>query len=98
MVGSRGRDGKLPAQKDGTMLPSPGFEQRIYSPHTIAAIAAELGEQGINIAAVLEGTGLATAQLEQPMTKISYRQLDAVIRNALRVCMSRPTECTAMPC
>lgn len=85
MVGSRGRDGKLPAQKDGPMLPSPGFEQRIYSPHTIAAIAAELGEQGIDIAAALEGTGLATAQLEQPMTKISYRQLDAVIRNALRL-------------
>jgi len=82
---SRGRDGTLPAQKDPPMLPSPGFEQRIYSPHTIAAIAAELGEQGINIAAVLEGTGLTTAQLEQPMTKISYRQLDAVIRNALRL-------------
>jgi hypothetical protein len=49
MVGSRGREGKLPAQKDGTMLPSPGFEQRIYSPHTIAAIAAELGEQGIDM-------------------------------------------------
>ena len=106
---SRGRDGTLPAQKDPPMLPSPGFEQRIYSPHTIAAIAAELGEQGIDIAAVLEGTGLATAQLEQPMTKISYRQLDAVMRCVYRlirpsrcgracVCMSPPTKCTATHC
>jgi AraC-like DNA-binding protein len=67
------------------MRSSPGFEQRIYSPHTIAAIAAQLGEQGIDPPAVLEGTGLAAPHLDQHTTKISYRQLDAVIRNALRL-------------
>jgi hypothetical protein len=42
------------AQKDVPMIPSPGFE--IYSPHTIAAIAAQLGEQGIDPPAALQGT------------------------------------------
>ncbi|MFB9269488.1 AraC family transcriptional regulator [Bradyrhizobium erythrophlei] len=69
-------------------LPSrtlPGFSQRIFPPHSIAAIAAELREQGIDPSAVLDGTRLNLAQLESHTTRISYRQLDTVIRNALRL-------------
>src|SRR5262245_35816893 len=64
---------------------SPGFTQRIFSPHSIAAIVAELGKQGVGPSQALEGTGLVPSQLETHATRISYRQLDAVIRNALRL-------------
>lgn len=64
----------------------PSFEQRIYSPQSIAAIVAELGRQGVEASAALEGTGLAATQLDAHTTKISYRQLDVAIRNAL--CLS----------
>jgi AraC-like DNA-binding protein len=63
----------------------PGFEQKRYSPHSIAAIVAELGRQGIDAATALEGTGLSREQIDAHTTKISYRQLDKVIRNALRL-------------
>ncbi|WP_128970396.1 AraC family transcriptional regulator [Bradyrhizobium tropiciagri] len=62
-----------------------GFSQRIFPPHSIAAIAAELREQGIDPSTVLEGTRLGITQLESHTTRISYRQLDTVIRNALRL-------------
>ncbi len=61
----------------------PNFEQRIYSPHTIAAVAAELEGQGVAPAELLEGTGLTVPQLSRHTTKISYRQLDKIIRNAI---------------
>ena len=70
--------------------PASDFEQRIYPPQTIAAIIAELGKDGIRAAAALEGTGLAEAQLPNHTTKISYSQIDRVIRNALRL-SSDPT-------
>ena len=66
-------------------LGSPSFEQRIYAPQSIAAIVAELAEQQHDAEEVLEGTHLAPAQLEIHTTKISYKQLDLVIRNALRL-------------
>lgn len=61
------------------------FEQRIYSPHSIAAIVAELAGQRVNACEVLEGTNLTAPQLDSHTTKASYRQLDLVIRNALRL-------------
>ncbi|MBN9487582.1 MAG: AraC family transcriptional regulator [Alphaproteobacteria bacterium] len=63
----------------------PSFEQRIYSPHSISAIVAELGKQGLDGAAALEGTALTLSHLEAHTTRISYRQLDRVTRNALRL-------------
>lgn len=63
----------------------PGFAQRVFSPHTIAAIVTELGTQGIDPLRALEGTALSPPQLDSYATKISYRQLDIVIRNALRL-------------
>jgi AraC-like DNA-binding protein len=62
-----------------------GFEQRIYSPHSIAAIIAELDKQGIPTSAALEDTHLTLPQLENHTTRIAYRQVNTVIHNALRL-------------
>lgn len=63
----------------------PDFDMRMYSPHSIAALVAELSEQGVPATATLEGTDLAEAQLHAHTTKVSYRQLDLVIRNVMRL-------------
>jgi AraC-like DNA-binding protein len=79
-MGDRGR------QHAGLALrPPPSFEERIYWPHSIAAIVAELAKQGIDTQAALEGTGIAASQLGAHTTRISYRQLDTTIGNALRL-------------
>jgi AraC-like DNA-binding protein len=67
----------------------PSYEQPMYSPHSIAAIVAELVKEGVDATVVLEGAGLSKSQLDAQTTKISYRQLDIVIRNALRLSRSR---------
>jgi AraC-like DNA-binding protein len=59
--------------------------QSIYPPHVLSAITAELSEQGIPASTALAGTGLSAKQLDSHVTKISYRQIDIVIGNALRV-------------
>ena len=76
-----------PPQHEGELgrRSPPSFEQRVYTPQSIAAIVAELGAQGIDASAALEGTGLAETQLDSHTTRISYRQLDGAIRNALRL-------------
>jgi len=79
-VGDRGRQ-----HAELGLRSPPGFEERIYWPHSIAAIVAELTKQGIDAQAALEGTGLTASQLDAYTTKISYRQLDIAIRNALRL-------------
>lgn len=61
------------------------FGQRIYSPHSIAAIAGELNRHGVPVSVALAGTGLREQQLEMHTTQVSYRQLDIAIRNALRL-------------
>ena len=63
----------------------PSYERRMYSPHSIAAIVAELVKEGGDATVVLEGTGLGNSQLHAQTTRISYRQLDIVIQNALRL-------------
>jgi len=63
----------------------PGYEQRMYAPHSIAAIVAELVKEGVEATLVLEGAGLTNSQLNVQTTRISYRQLDIVIRNASRL-------------
>jgi AraC-like DNA-binding protein len=79
-VGDRGRQ-----HAELVLRSPPRFEERIYWPHSIAAIVAELTKQGIDAQAALEGTGLTASQLDTYTTKISYRQLDIAIRNALRL-------------
>lgn len=67
------------------MRPPPSFEQRIFSPQSIAAIIEELVAEGLTPAEALEGTGLSLDQLNAYTTRVSYRQIDQVIRNALRL-------------
>jgi len=57
----------------------------VYPPQKIAAVVAELAEQGVAAAAALEGTGIDASQLQLPATRVSYRQTDVVLRNALRL-------------
>lgn len=63
----------------------PDFVRRVYSPQIIAAITSELGRQGVQALEVLDGTGLSESQIDAHTTRISYSQLDTVIRNALRL-------------
>jgi AraC-like DNA-binding protein len=63
----------------------PSYEQRIFSPHILAAIVAELCTQGIDASVSLEGTDITPSQLQCHTTRISYRQLDTATRNALRL-------------
>ena len=81
------REGGKSQKQDGEScgLSRQDFVQRIYSPHSIAAIVSELNAQGIDASETLDGTGLDRPQLEAHTTQISYRQLDTVIRNALRL-------------
>jgi AraC-like DNA-binding protein len=77
---------KQPQQSSELSLRSPpSYEQRIFSPHILAAIVAELCGQGVDASVSLEGTGITASQLHNHTTKISYRQLDMVTRNALRL-------------
>jgi hypothetical protein len=63
----------------------PAFDQRLYSPQKIAAVVAELAEQGVTASEALDGTGLGAADLQLAETRISYRQFDCVFRNAIRL-------------
>jgi AraC-like DNA-binding protein len=58
---------------------------RIHPPRVIAAVVNVLEEDGIAASDVLAGSGLAREQLRQPDTCVSYRQMEAVIRNALHL-------------
>ena len=64
----------------------PPFEQRIYSPQIIAAVVAELVAEGKPAGVALDGTGLSEEELGIYTTKVSYQQIETVIRNAL--CLS----------
>lgn len=76
---------RAPEDTESVCRSPPGFEQRIYAPHSIAAIVAELDKQGIPASVALEDTHLTLPQLQNHTTRISYRQLNIVIHNALRL-------------
>ncbi|MGN1285703.1 MAG: AraC family transcriptional regulator ligand-binding domain-containing protein [Bradyrhizobium sp.] len=78
-AGGRPRDA-VPA----CQLP-PDFDQYVYSAQLIAAIIAELGRLDVRSSVALAGTGLTEDKLEAHTTRISYRQIDVVVRNALRL-------------
>jgi len=63
----------------------PSFEQRIYPAHKVAALVAVLAEQGVPAADALAGSGLTDARLNAAATRVSYRQMLAVFRNAQRL-------------
>ncbi|WP_186828388.1 AraC family transcriptional regulator [Pseudomonas chlororaphis] len=51
----------------------------------MAAIVATLAEDGIAPAAVLANSGLEEAEMRDPATRVSFRQVTAVFRNAARL-------------
>jgi len=61
----------------------PSFTKCAYPPQKIAAVVAELTQQGVAAAAALEGSGLEESQLRDASTRVSYSQMDTVFRNAL---------------
>ena len=65
--------------------PPPSLEHRIYPTHRVAAIIAVLAQDGIPAAEALSGSGIAESRLLAPATRISYKQMLTVIRNALRL-------------
>jgi AraC-like DNA-binding protein len=63
----------------------PSFENRIYPAHKVAALVAVLAEKGVTAAEALAGSGLSVSRLGAPSTRISYKQMLAVFRNAMRL-------------
>ena len=63
----------------------PAAERPVYSAHRIAAVIATLADERIAAAPALAGSGIEAAQLADPATRVSYRQIETVFRNALRL-------------
>lgn len=91
--------------------PTPNLMQRVHLIPRIAAVVEVLEEEGISASRTLAETGLEEADLRLPDTRVSYRQVEAVFRNATRLtknprspsapdsaCMCAPTACSAMRC
>lgn len=64
---------------------APAFNARVHSAVTVSAIVDEVRIRGIDPFRVLEGTGISPAELSNYDCLVSYRQLEIVIRNALRL-------------
>ena len=56
-----------------------------YSAHRVHALVATLAEDGVASALALADTGLDAARLTDPATRVSYRQIETVLRNAARL-------------
>ena len=63
----------------------PSFEHRIYPVHKVAAVVSVLVADGIPATEALSGSGIVESRLHAPDTRISYRQMLTVFRNALRL-------------
>ncbi len=63
----------------------PGIDDRIEPPHKIAVLAELLQEEGCTPQQLLKDSGLDSAQLHAPATRVSSRQLLTVYGNALRL-------------
>lgn len=64
---------------------TPLTSERLYPPHKIAAIARLLSEQAVPVEAVLRGTGLDAAVLDDVAERTSVEQFMLACRNALRL-------------
>jgi AraC-like DNA-binding protein len=65
--------------------PTPNLVQRIHLTQRIAAVVDVLEEEGISSSRTLTGTSLKSADLRSPDTRVSYRQVETVFRNATRL-------------
>ena len=63
----------------------PSFEHRIYPAHKVAALVGVLADKGVSAADALNGSGLSDARLNAPATRVSYKQMLVVFRNAMRL-------------
>ena len=63
----------------------PSLDEKLYPAHKLAALVGVLVEDGVPVADALGGTGIAETRLQSASTRVSYRQLLAVFRNALRL-------------
>lgn len=61
------------------------FDSRIYGPQRIAAVVETLKSEGIAPSQALAGSGLDEHALYHSATRISYRQVAIVFRNALQL-------------
>ena len=66
-------------------LTPPILDEKIYPAHKLAALVNTLVDSGIAAAEALDGSGIAETRLYAAATRVSYRQLLAVFRNALRL-------------
>jgi len=65
--------------------PSPNLVECVYTPQRIAAVVDVLSKDGISASRALNGTDLSSSDLKSPHTRVSYRQVEAVFRNAIRL-------------
>lgn len=65
--------------------PTPNLVQRVHLTQRIATVVDVLEEEGVSASRALAGTGLKGADLRSPDTRVSYRQVEAVFRNAVRL-------------
>jgi len=65
--------------------PSPNLVQRIHPVQRIAAVVAALRDEGIAPSSALAGTGLKVGDLASGATRVSYRQVEKVFRNAIQL-------------
>jgi AraC-like DNA-binding protein len=63
----------------------PDVDARLYGPQRIDAIVTTLAEDRISPAPTLDGSGLDEAALRDSATRVSYRQVSTVFRNAVRL-------------
>lgn len=63
----------------------PDPERRVYLAFRIHAVLATLADEGIAGELALAGSGLEVRQLTDPDTRVSYRQLETVFRNTMRL-------------
>ncbi len=76
---------RSPANAQIVYRTPPDPEQRVYLAFREHAVVCELADAGISGELALAGTGLEAARLTDPSTRVSYRQLETVFRNAMRL-------------
>lgn len=62
---------------------SASYEAAVVPPHEFALMLAVCAELGADPRRVCAGTGLKPAMLYEPATRLSYRQIEKLVRNAL---------------
>jgi AraC-like DNA-binding protein len=73
------------AHEPAAALWTPDFNQRIYPVQKVAAVVKTLDKAGVETDALLAGSELTQQRLESAATRLSYRQIAVVFRNALRL-------------